>query len=63
LFFHAGMIASGLGQTTQAKTRLQEALGINPQFHVIYAAAARQQLQILQGQAGLTASQGPNHVP
>jgi tetratricopeptide (TPR) repeat protein len=63
LFFHAGMIASGLGQTTQAKTRLQEALGINPQFHVIYAAAARQQLQILQGQAGLTASQGQNHVP
>jgi tetratricopeptide (TPR) repeat protein len=63
LFFHAGMIASGLGQTTQAKARLQEALGINPQFHVIYAAAARQQLQILQGQAGLTASQGPNHVP
>jgi tetratricopeptide (TPR) repeat protein len=63
LFFHAGMIASGLGQTTQAKARLQEALGINPQFHVIYAAAARQQLQILQGQAGLTASQGTNHVP
>ena len=63
LFFHAGMIASGLGQTTQAKARLQEALGINPQFHVIYAAAARHQLQILQGQAGLTASQGPNHVP
>jgi tetratricopeptide (TPR) repeat protein len=63
LFFHAGMIASRLGQTTQAKARLQEALEINPQFHVIYAAAARQQLQILQGQAGLTASQGQNHVP
>jgi tetratricopeptide (TPR) repeat protein len=63
LFFHAGMIASGLGQTTQARARLQEALGINPQFHVIYAGAARQQLQILQGQDGLTASQGQNHVP
>jgi tetratricopeptide (TPR) repeat protein len=63
LFFHAGMIASGLGQTSQARARLQEALEINPQFHVIYAGAARRQLEILQGQAGLTASQGRNHVP
>ncbi len=63
LFFHAGMIASRLGQTTQAKERLQTALSINPQFHVIYSGVARQQLKMLEDQAGLTASQGQTHVP
>ena len=63
LFFHAGMIASRLGQTSQAKERLQTALQINPQFHVIYSDVARQQLKVLQQQVGLTASQGQNHVP
>ena len=53
LFFHAGMIASRLGQTSQAKERLQTALSINPQFHVIYSDVARQQLKMLQDQAGL----------
>jgi tetratricopeptide (TPR) repeat protein len=63
LFFHAGMIASRLGQTSQAKDRLQTALKINPQFHVIYSGVATQQLKTLQDQAGLTARQGQNHVP
>jgi tetratricopeptide (TPR) repeat protein len=63
LFFHAGMIAGRLGQTSQAKERLQTALRINPQFHVIYSDVARQQLKVLQEQVGLTASQGQNHVP
>ncbi len=63
LFFHAGMIASRLGQSAIAKDRLQEALSINPRFHVIYAGVAEQQLKLLQDQAGLTASQGQNHVP
>jgi len=63
LFFHAGMIASRLGQTNLAKERLQTALQINPQFHVIYSDVARQQLKVLQEQVGLTASQGQNHVP
>ena len=63
LFFHAGMIASRLGQTTQAKERLQTALRINPQFHVIYAGTASQQLKVLEDQPGLTASQGQTHVP
>jgi tetratricopeptide (TPR) repeat protein len=63
LFFHAGMIASRLGQTSQAKERLQTALSINPGFHVIYAGVARQQLKMLDHQAALTASQGQNHVP
>jgi tetratricopeptide (TPR) repeat protein len=63
LFFHAGMIASRMGQTSQAKDRLQTALRINPRFHVIYSGVAAQQLKTLQDQAGLTASQGSNHVP
>jgi tetratricopeptide (TPR) repeat protein len=63
LFFHAGMIASQLGQTSQAKERLQTALSINPGFHVIYVGVARQQLKMLDHQAALTASQGQNHVP
>jgi tetratricopeptide (TPR) repeat protein len=63
LFFHSGMILSRLGQSTQAKERLQTALSINPQFHVIYADVARQQLKTLNAQAGLTASQGQTHVP
>jgi tetratricopeptide (TPR) repeat protein len=63
LFFHAGMISSRLGQPSQAKERLQTALSINPQFHVIYADVARKQLKTLNAQAGLTASQGQPHVP
>jgi tetratricopeptide (TPR) repeat protein len=63
LFFHAGMIAGRLGQTSEAKERLQTALTINPGFHVIYAGVARQQLKSLDNQAALTASQGQTHVP
>jgi tetratricopeptide (TPR) repeat protein len=63
LFFHAGMIAGRLGQSALAKDRLQQALSINPHFHVIYAGVAEQQLKLLQDQPGLTASQGQTHVP
>jgi tetratricopeptide (TPR) repeat protein len=63
LFFHAGMIAGRLGQNARAKDDLQEALNINPRFHVIYAGVAAQQLKVLQDQPGLTASQGQIHVP
>jgi tetratricopeptide (TPR) repeat protein len=63
LFFHSGMIASRLGQSALAKDRLQQALGINPRFHVVYSGVAAQQLKLLQDQPGLTASQGQNHVP
>jgi tetratricopeptide (TPR) repeat protein len=63
LFFHAGMISSRLGQSEQAKQRLQMALSINPHFHVIYSDVARQQMKVLDSQAGLTASQGQTYVP
>jgi tetratricopeptide (TPR) repeat protein len=63
LFFHAGMIASRLGQTTQARERLQQAISLNPKFHVIYADVASEQLQSLQAKTALTASKEANHVP
>jgi tetratricopeptide (TPR) repeat protein len=63
LFFHAGMISSRLGQTNKARERLQTALSINPQFHVLYSDVARQQLKALDAQTGLTASQGQTYVP
>jgi tetratricopeptide (TPR) repeat protein len=63
LFFHAGMIAQRLGQNALAKDRLEQALSINPRFHVIYSGVAAQQLKLLQDQPGFTASQGQTHVP
>ena len=63
LFFHAGMIAGKLGQTTLARERLQQALGINPKFHLIYAAVANEQLKALQVPAAFTATKETTHVP
>jgi len=63
LLFHAGMISSRLGQTSQAKQQLQAALSINPHFHVIYSEVAQKQLKTLDAQPGLTASQGQTNVP
>ncbi len=53
LFFHAGMIAGKLGQAGLAKERLQMALSINPQFHVMYAGVAAQHLKDLDKTAAL----------
>jgi tetratricopeptide (TPR) repeat protein len=63
LFFHAGMIAARLGQTTLARERLQQALSINPKFHLIYAAVANEQWKALQAPAAFTASKEVTHVP
>ena len=63
LLFHAGMIAGKLGQTTLEREKLQEALSINPKFHVIYAGVATEQLKALQPPAALSASKELNHVP
>jgi tetratricopeptide (TPR) repeat protein len=51
LLFHAGMIAEGLGHREQARSELDEALQINPHFHLIYANAAKQRLDALSAQA------------
>jgi hypothetical protein len=60
LLFHAGIISSGLGDNVQAQQRLDEAIRINPHFHVLYADAARRQLALLQTQLQLTAKGGKN---
>jgi Tfp pilus assembly protein PilF len=57
------MILGRVGQSSQAKERLQTALSINPHFHVIYSEVAQQQLKTLDAQPGLTASQGQTNVP
>ncbi len=44
LFYHAGMIASALGERQSAVKYLQQALEINPAFDVIQAEIARQTL-------------------
>jgi tetratricopeptide (TPR) repeat protein len=51
LLFHAGMIAEAMGQPEQAQTELEEALQINPHFHLIYAKLAQQRLTALEAQS------------
>jgi tetratricopeptide (TPR) repeat protein len=63
LFFHAGMIAGKLGQSTLARERLQQALSINPKFHLIYATVANEQLKLLQAPAALSANKEAPYVP
>jgi len=46
--FHAGMIVLELGDETQARDYLEQALAINPHFSILYADEARRTLQILQ---------------
>jgi tetratricopeptide (TPR) repeat protein len=58
ILFHAGMIAEKLGQREQARSDLTEALQINPHFHLLYAAGAKQALAALDAQA--ESKDGPN---
>jgi len=46
--FHAGMIALRLGDESQARDYLEQALSINPHFSVLYADEARMTLETLQ---------------
>ena len=62
LLFHSGMIAARLGEQEQARTQLQQALNINPQFSVLDAPVARQQLIALPAQPSL-ASNSATVVP
>ncbi len=63
LLFHAGMIQAHIAQTAAAKQNLEQALAINPHFHVLYADQARHALTTLEEQPGLAASKGQTHVP
>jgi tetratricopeptide (TPR) repeat protein len=58
VMFHAGMIAEGLGQREHARSDLNEALQINPHFHLLYASGAKQALSALDAQA--ESKEGPN---
>jgi tetratricopeptide (TPR) repeat protein len=51
LLFHAGMIAEGLGHRKQARSAFEEALQINPHFHLIYTSMAQQRLVALEALA------------
>jgi tetratricopeptide (TPR) repeat protein len=55
LLFHAGMIDARLGDTAQAQKNLNQALAINPHFHILYADQARQQIALLEKQSTQTA--------
>lgn len=60
-FFHAGMIYGKLGDSAKAKEYLERALGTNPEFHVTYAATARQTLDRMnKGQAEASAREAGN---
>jgi tetratricopeptide (TPR) repeat protein len=62
MLFHAGMIGAKLGNTKQAQDNLTLALKINPHFHVLYAAQAKQQLISFEKQPAQTASGMDSHV-
>jgi tetratricopeptide (TPR) repeat protein len=49
--FHAGMIALELGNETQAREYLEQALAINPHFSILDAGQARETLKALQATA------------
>ncbi len=49
LHFHAGMIAAALGNKEAAKTSLQTALEINPNFSLLYASEAKEMLAKMGG--------------
>ena len=51
LLFHAAMIAEALGHREQARSGLEQALQINPHFHLIYANMAQQKLATLEAQS------------
>lgn len=53
LFFHAGMIYRGIGETEKAKEHLRRALATNPSFHIFHAEVAERTLQELEGQLTL----------
>lgn len=59
LLFHAAMIAEGLGQREGARNELEDALQINPHFHLIYANTAKQELATLTAQS---ATKGELHA-
>jgi tetratricopeptide (TPR) repeat protein len=52
LLFHAGMIAYSVGEYSKAEAYLEQALTLNPSFHVLQADEARKTLRKLQAKSG-----------
>lgn len=61
LLYHASLIADKLGDTNRARSELQEALQINPHFHLTYAEVAQQKLRLLNPQSASSATK-ENHA-
>src|SRR4051794_10039596 len=51
LLFHAGMISHRVGENDKAEAYLQQALALNPSFHVLQADEARKTLRKLQAKS------------
>jgi tetratricopeptide (TPR) repeat protein len=62
IFFHAGMIRQRLGDASAAKTFLQRALDLSPQFNVRHAESARAALASLQAAEAQSASAARGEV-
>jgi len=60
LFFHAGIIAHGLGKREQARDYLHQALTLNPHFHLIQTEVAKRLLTELEGRPSLAGGAGVN---
>jgi len=56
LFFHAGMIAHGLGKREQARDYLHQALTLNPHFHLIQTEVAQRMLTELESRPSAAAA-------
>ena len=63
--YHAGMIEAALGHRAEATTHLQQALAINPHFHVLFAPQATRTLVQLKvpGSGSTVAASEANHAP
>ena len=48
--FHAGMIAKSLGQKERAREYLQQAVGLNPHFSLLYSGEAADALKSLKSE-------------
>jgi tetratricopeptide (TPR) repeat protein len=58
IHFHAGMIAAKFGDRASAQKHLQEALNLNPRFHVLKAPLAVKALEELGGAQAKVAKEG-----
>jgi tetratricopeptide (TPR) repeat protein len=62
MLYHAGMISAKIGQSALAGQYLNQAVTVNPYFHLTYADSARQELALLGNHAALTTTGELKHV-